>query len=201
MAKSRLRDSAQQLRVELARARLTAMERGVPLEFRYRAGEGKFRFAALSPDDRAGEFGGNSGRSPIGQSQPRMSARPDSGGAPVVEDITEAELPEGVVFAAPQSAPVESEFVSEDSISTTLEDDVLESEGWSSAIVFLPDGTATNARLALRDGEGSQVTVELRGVTGLAKPGNIESYDESEISGGTDAGELKTARDGATLMR
>jgi hypothetical protein len=116
---------------------------------------------------------------------------------------TESELPAGIIFAEPAArrelAPEdESDFAAD----AEDDEDSLLAEGWSPAIIFLPDGTATNATLALRDGRGGQVLVQLRGMTGLAKPGEIESYEESDQ--GFEApleAPVKTARDEAGLLR
>lgn len=197
LAKNRLRDSAQLLRVELARARLTAMEQGTPLEFRYRAGEGKFRIAARQV---ASEL-------PMGAAPPPAqgsysAAAPDDELQP---SVTEAELPEGVVFAElAASLPASErpyEGSSEEDFDSDPEDESLRSEGWSSAIIFLPDGTATNATLALRNGKGAQVLVQLRGLTGLAKPGDVESCSETESPAENVEAPVKTARDDAGLVR
>lgn len=200
MAKSRLRDSAQQLRIELARARLTAMECGVPLEFRYRAGEGRFRIAAQPADEPESDVHASSGQRGIGRSKSALSKE---GAADTELDwhVSETTLPDGVVFAAPQESPAESPPPA-DLASEAFEDDSLQRDGWSPAIVFHPDGTASNATLALSDGEGSQVTVQLRGVTGQAKPGDVESCDEMNTSSKAALRPLKTAReDSAPLVR
>jgi Tfp pilus assembly protein FimT len=202
MAKSRLRDSAQQLRVELARARLTAMESGVPLEFRYRAGEGRFRIAAQAYDDSADPIGTRSARGATGGRLSSTAARQGEADSSLERQITEATLPDGVVFATQQADPDAAERPTDKTVDATFEDDSLLSAGWSPAIVFLPDGTAANATLALRNGEGSQVTVQLRGVTGMAKPGDVESCDEKEASVDAPHEQFKTAReDNAPLVR
>lgn len=178
MAKNRLRDSAQQLRVELARTRLMAMENGVPLEFRYRSGEGRFRIAvsaAPSPQETASAA---QGLGPLHRARGFGAAGVGSAAAGIASQMIESQLPEGVIFAAAaplgEGAPIDFDLDDDD------DERMLQSEGWSAPIVFLPDGTASNATLALRDGQGAQVVVQVRGVTGLAQPGEIESCDESE---------------------
>lgn len=207
MSKNRLRDSAQQLRVELARARLTAMESGVPLEFRYRAGQGRFRIAAKRADDNwestAVGSGNLSGRRAAGRTPTTPADESAQPGKPLQFDATEADLPEGVIFAPLPVQPFAGTQVADEPYEASDEEDELLAEGWSDAIVFLPDGTASNATLSLRNGEGAQVTVQLRGVTGLAKPGDIESCEETEDSWETTSRQpLKTAHeDDARLVR
>lgn len=198
MAKNRLRDSAQQLRVELARARLSAMEHGTPLEFRYRAGEGRFRIAL-----RAVAAEGDMGPT-IEQAAAIGSSGSHAGREELDSDsgVTESQLPEGVVFAAPEAWRPETTPSADEDMESDAEDDSLRSEGWSPAIIFLPDGTTTNATLALRNGQGAQVVVQLRGMTGLAKPGEVESYEDTE-EGADPSFEppIKTARDETGFVR
>ena len=177
MAKNRLRDSAQQLRVELARARLSAMEHGTPLEFRYRAGEGRFRIALRMVAAEAGDAPSFHQRRIAVQAD----RGPPSGDLGSDGEVTESQLPEGVVFAEPEQPRTGIETGPRMKTWTpTPEMNRCRSEGWSPAIIFLPDGTTTNATLALRNGQGAQVVVQLRGMTGLAKPGEIESYEDAE---------------------
>jgi len=197
MAKNRLRDSAQQLRVELARARLSAMEHGTPLEFRYRAGEGRFRIALRMVATEA-SAAPSFEPAAAGAASRSLST---SNGLDNDGEVTESELPEGVVFAEPEQWRPEAKPFADEDLDVDAEDESLRSEGWSTAIIFLPDGTTTNATLALRDGRGAQVVVQLRGMTGLAKPGEIESYDDSEEGMEPSEPPVKTARDATGFVR
>ena len=197
MAKNRLRDSAQQLRVELARARLSAMEHGTPLEFRYRAGEGRFRIALRMVATDASEAPSFEPAAATASSRSRNTSDDlDSDG-----EVTESELPEGVIFAEPVQWRPEAKPSTDEDLDADAEDESLRSEGWSPAIIFLPDGTATNATLALRNGQGAQVVVQLRGMTGLAKPGEIESYEDAEEGMEPSEPPVKTARDETGFVR
>jgi hypothetical protein len=181
MAKSRLRDSAQQLRVELARTRLMAMENGVPLEFRYRSGEGRFRIVAREVAAATDGSPANARPGALHRARGIGGTGLGSAVAGITSEIIESQLPEGVVFAAASPLPLASEDPMADAdFDDDDEERSLQSEGWSAPIVFLPDGTASNATVALRNGQGAQVVVQVRGVTGLAKSGEVESCDETE---------------------
>lgn len=204
MAKSRLRDSAQQLRVELARARLQAMENGVPLEFRYRAGEGRFRIATRSVSTDPVSSPQSSPRSPgSGAFRGRGTSGALDQSAAGDSEFTELQLPAGVTFAEPQISWLDKGPAADDGLEVDAEDQSLRSAGWSSAIVFLPDGTTSDATLALRNGQGAQVVVQLRGMTGLAKPGEVEACDDLETPTETPTTPpLETARAaGGSTMR
>jgi hypothetical protein len=50
--------------------------------------------------------------------------------------------------------------------------------GWSSPIVFFPNGRSTNARIRLDGSNGFRVEVALRGLTGTVQIGPLERVDE-----------------------
>ncbi len=50
-----------------------------------------------------------------------------------------------------------------------------QASGWSSPILFYPDGTTSNAAIVLSHPQHGQVTVKLRGITGEASVGPVEA--------------------------
>ncbi len=50
-----------------------------------------------------------------------------------------------------------------------------QASGWSSPILFYPDGTTSNAAVVLSHPQHGQVTIKLRGITGEASVGQVEA--------------------------
>ncbi|HUT95788.1 MAG TPA: prepilin-type N-terminal cleavage/methylation domain-containing protein [Thermoguttaceae bacterium] len=161
-AKSKLRDSAKQLRVALSRARLEAIGSGAPQQFRYQPGAGVYEITARSTAEGGGFL-------PVAL----------EGGveeAPVAEDSTypaaaRYELPEGVRFFDPSA----SEIPPDEPDSIPSESD----ESWSAPIVFYPNGRTFNARLRLYGEYDYYVDVTLRGLTGASRIGEIQRLEPS----------------------
>lgn len=155
LGKSELRDAAKQVRVALARARLEAIESGVPQGFRYAAGAGRFEVGPLSisRDDRG--------------VAPQPARRSSRAGEPV-----EQSLPHGVWFVGPE--------VSQSRADSQSSPEPAGEGGWSAPIVFHPNGRSGNARLQLASPVGLYVEVALRGLTGTTKIGPIERMEESQ---------------------
>jgi prepilin-type N-terminal cleavage/methylation domain-containing protein len=81
-------------------------------------------------------------------------------------------LPEGIVF---RSGEVEN-----DSRAMTLKTDPLDASTnviWSAPIYFYPDGTSSSARLQICNDRSRAVELALRGLTGVAKVGEITAVE------------------------
>lgn len=154
LAKGELRGGAKQVRVALARARLDAIESGVPQAFRYRTGAGRFETTPLTTSANASE--GASIRPNARRS--RADAR------------AEDELPRGVWFADARSARATDGVPP----STGRADEA----DWSAPIVFFPNGRSSHARIRLAGSSGFQVEVTLRGLTGTARIGPLERIED-----------------------
>jgi hypothetical protein len=50
---------------------------------------------------------------------------------------------------------------------------------WSEPILFYPDGTATSARLVLKNEHGRSIELTLRGLTGVVSIGTVQSSEEA----------------------
>ncbi|MEX2120972.1 MAG: prepilin-type N-terminal cleavage/methylation domain-containing protein [Pirellulales bacterium] len=154
MSGHRLRRSADQVRAEWARARNRAMLSGEIQAFVYLPGSDRFRVVAYA--DAQGTL-------------QQAAAGSNAAGSGTTASGTSAGdrfLPAGVVFAASTISPAASAaaFGAQGS--------------WSDMILFYPDGTTTNATVTLESEDGRQVPVELRGVTGGSRAGEMISARE-----------------------
>ena len=168
-AVERLRKSADKVRTEWVRTRIKAMTSGVPHVFRFQAETGNFQvevYGGLDADVEAA--------SASAFAAPQQAITPESlpeQGSPGVVTAVETGLPEGVVFAASESAlDARSAGVVGQSAGST--------DGWSQPLFFYPDGTASNARLLLRNENMLYMLLELRGLTGIAKVSDVLTADE-----------------------
>lgn len=55
---------------------------------------------------------------------------------------------------------------------------------WGMPIYFFPDGTTSSAQMMLRNETSQVVSIYLRGLTGLARVGRVQSADEVSLMGG-----------------
>lgn len=152
----RLKISAQMIQNELMRARVDAMESGRVRMFRYETDTGNFKVAPLlrNSDELENNLAGTS--QAIGISQEVFQS--------AEAEILEGTLEEGIVFAG--------ESVEADMRSYSLGQEQgggLEIAGWSNPVLFYPDGTTSDATVYLRDDGGTLISVQLRGLTGIAR--------------------------------
>jgi type II secretory pathway pseudopilin PulG len=159
-AKSELRSAAGNVRSALARARLRAIESGVPQRFRYQPGAG--RYEALNcgtPDDASGE--------PAQPSRVPANILPPEpiGGV----------LPIGVHFAGPDEITAWRDEIGP---SAPDRDAPIGSAGWSRPTVFQSNGKTCDLRLRLLGQDGRYVDVKLRGLTGSVKIGHVGRLED-----------------------
>ena len=150
LSENRLRSAAKQVRVELVKARLKAVQSGVAQRFRYQVGKNVFEVAPAQAEVETAAARGLAGRreSEIDQSAPA--------GGVHLEESGEQTLPDGVCFAE------------ELTIEPDEEQPAVDEEGWSPPIVFYPNGRTANASIRLKGDGNSVVDVSLRGLTGMA---------------------------------
>lgn len=163
LSKIRLQSAAQEVSSQLAKARLKAMQSGVPQVFRIQMNTGKFQVSAASDDD-----------SNTGESKPSAAEREametasvsDAERSPLSEEsdtsVDEKELPEGICF----ECPVSEEDKEEEPAEVAQND-----EGWTDLAVFYPNGDTTNATVSLRGEAHLHLNVKLSGLTGATKIG------------------------------
>ena len=176
LAKSRLRDAAKQVRLELARARLDAIESGVAQTFRFQPGTRRFEVApkqtAPFMSSRPSFDIGVSG-SGIEFGSSTTSATPSSPVA-LSEESTEQALPDGVFFYGQQAAQ---------SPADGLDDDLTFDSGganWSTPIVFYPNGRTSNTVIRLVGERSFFVDVTMRGLTGSVTIAPLRRAEASE---------------------
>jgi prepilin-type N-terminal cleavage/methylation domain-containing protein len=165
--KRELRDAARQIRIELAKARLAAIESATARQFRFQPGTGRFELARRSAEVLAdGPLPGGFGGSADDGSRVPRSADPSQAAAIVQE------LPHGIVFWTER--PGEQPLGDSDQVFAT------ENTEWSAPIVFYPNGRTSNARLRLHGYPDYYVDVTLRGLTGTAKVGKIVRHQREK---------------------
>ncbi|PQO42489.1 hypothetical protein [Blastopirellula marina] len=163
----RLSVSAEKVQIEFMRARVDAMESGRIRMFRFQPETGNFTVAPFirSSDELENNLAGTS--QGIGVSSVVMQSAEQ-------ETLSET-LEEGVVFLANN---VETDMRSYELAQEQGGD--LELSGWSSPVLFYPDGTTSDAVIYLR-GDNSRITsVKLRGLTGVARIVEPERVDVGE---------------------
>ena len=162
LAKSRLRNAARELRNALAGARLEAIESGVAQQFRYQLRSGCYDVTPTSAPDDTGAFTPVSSEGLLDDG----TAAPD----PFAYDQPDViELSDGVMFMDPVALQG-SDLPTEEALPA---DSLIEAD-WSDPIVFYPNGRTFNARFRLAGDKNYFVDVTLRGLTGVAKVGQIE---------------------------
>ena len=148
--RSRLRSAAKGLRVELAGARLRAIESGTAWQFRFQPGTGRFELAPKSTTDGARQVG-------LGTSDSRGPSR---------DETVPSVLAHDVCFRGPETA----ETPQVDPQGTVQPSQ----RQWSGPIVFYPNGRTSNASIRLGGRRSLYVDVTLRGLTGIVKIGELK---------------------------
>ncbi len=147
---SRLRSAARQLRAELAKTRLRAMQSGTAQRFRYQVDCNRFETAPANCDAENDRSLNGEMTEPLAALDGQESAAQTRGSRSIVQ-----ELPDGVNFE-----PVVEHRTA-----------YVDEEGWSDPIVFYPNGRAADATIRLRGERDTLVDVSLRGLTGVATAG------------------------------
>ncbi len=152
---SRLRSAARQVRTELAKTRLRAMQSGMAQRFRYQVEHNCFEIAPVNfnAEDASGdtESSYRPGAEPVSTDRAVVAGSAPPAPLPGSQAVQQ-ELPDGVLFD-----PAEAHLTA-----------VIDEEGWSAPIVFYPNGRAADATIRLRGERGAVVDVSLRGLTGVA---------------------------------
>lgn len=153
--RSDVQDSARQLRAELMRARLQAIESGRPQFFQYQAGTGAYQVVPAADANLTAAD----------------STEPDQldGVASLsVESSAESTtLHEGVVFVDPSLERGET-FATNDAANE-----------WSDPVIFYPNGRSHNAAFRVAN-DAYQVGVTLRGLTGAIRLAPLQPVAQAE---------------------
>lgn len=186
LANQRLHAAAKQVRVELARARLAAIESGEPQRFQFVPTGNAYRVGVdrvlLAPADGSQGADDNGPRLTAGGSESAPTALAPEAVEP--QRWSEFELPAGVKFSellveqivAPTSQPLAPASAEEEL------DPAVSGQTWSPPIVFHPDGTTQNAELSLQNERGMRIAVRLRGLTGGAVLGPLELVEDDPLA-------------------
>lgn len=146
LAAVRLEKAGDQMRTEMARARVHAMKTGRTLGLEYQPAMGSYRMVDWS--------------SP---SVTAIALAADSGAMPKRWQEV-CQLPDGIHFASSTVTDNRSAHAWIDPSSAARQ-----GPGWSQPILFFPDGTTSDATLVLQDARGDRLQVALRGLTGVAR--------------------------------
>jgi prepilin-type N-terminal cleavage/methylation domain-containing protein len=158
LSKGRLREAGRQVRIELAKTRLNAVESGAARQFRFQPGGRCFEVGPAAYGD------GADAAAPSRLLAATTNAR--APGRPLTSAAVRDELPEGVCFSWPDSngaPPLEPRSP-----------EGLDDDHWSPPIVFHPNGTTSNAQIRLRGQRGLYVDVTLRGLTGTVEVSELQ---------------------------
>ena len=151
-----LKTSAEAVRDDLARARLSAVQEGVEYHFRAEPGGGHW---VVVPGERD------------------VAGSPDA--APAYVPVRSGTLASGVTFlAADQATPAAGAAggTLDPALFAGLPDAaMLAGLRWADPVVFLPDGTAVAGAVAVGDEDGRMLRVGVRPLTGAATVGAVEA--------------------------
>lgn len=154
LGRSELREAAKQVRTALVRARLDAIETGVPHRFRYQVGTGRYEVAPL----------------PVALDDEETPSAPTGASWQRDDEATEQTIPAGVWFAEPGAVREGPDM----SAASPLPGDA----GWSASTIFYPNGRSSDARVCIASSSGTFVEVRLRGLNGSTRIGPVQRPEE-----------------------
>jgi len=175
LASQRLRKSADLLRAKWSATRVKAMRTGRIQAFRFQLDGDRYLVQPwiLSDDSLEANDADESAEMPAFA-------------------VDEEQLPEGVFFSVEDlldDARAESlrqrEPAGEPLPDTALADFDAGSRPWSRPILFYPDGTTSTAEVTLMNDRRRAVTVQLRGLTGIARVGELRKIEDRSDEEGT----------------
>jgi Tfp pilus assembly protein FimT len=164
-ARSQLRNGGDLVQSALAEARLTAMETGQVQVLRCELKGRRFQLGSMLDLAANGDKSG-----PTATTAPTVAAPTDDGDK-YSTHFDSHQLPSGVVFASGDVAP---------SAQLLAMLGTADQPGWTSPIVFSPDGTATDATLLLVNEGDHTVRITLRGLTGVVRVGEIDAEEATK---------------------
>jgi hypothetical protein len=171
----------QQLGVaRFAEARTQAIETGLPYQFRFTPGTGKYRIEPWSPpasgDAASGSISSTSAPAATPPPAASVSGKADTpathktlGETPVIEAI----LPETILFQGGQAAV--DDPVKEERRVNSLEES---KATWTTPILFFPDGSSSQATVVLQNDAVQYLRITLRGLTAVARVSPVMTHSE-----------------------
>ena len=165
LADHRLRNAADMIRADWARARAEAMASGVAQRFRYALDEQTYWIEPC--EDLASSAGERLSTDEI--------ARPNGS-----SEFDRSRLPKDIAFVEGELIAESSEETWTDSTALPEDGETLMSENGESEppIVFLPDGTCSSARLVLQNEYDRGIAVKIRGLTAISTVGQVFYIEE-----------------------
>lgn len=173
-ANSRLKKGAESIRAEFTRARIKAIKSGQTQVFRHLlSSDGYITTPQMSPDDLL-ESDNRHIASSFGIDEVSI------GGLGITNELSR--LPEDVYFMGSDvamDARAESRMSKYEQVPTAGGSDTGQAVGgWGMPVFFFPDGSTTTSRMVLANEKGYSVSVELRGLTGVARIGSLRLANE-----------------------
>ncbi|MDZ4852923.1 MAG: prepilin-type N-terminal cleavage/methylation domain-containing protein [Pirellulaceae bacterium] len=159
-------NAAENVRLELQKARLEAIKTGQAQAFRCQIGQTQFSVQSwLKASDSVEASAGATIVTELGQAFDTESTSSGVASDSVDPTAGQKAIEEGVVFA---TADILNDMraMSEQTVSDSLQSSV---SGWSQPILFYPDGSTTTAHVVLQDVRGRRMAVQIRGLTGEVK--------------------------------
>lgn len=154
MSKSQLQSAAKQVSADLSKARLTAIQTGVPQEFRFQMDQNAYEISPRLISTL------NAAKS---ASQERAETATESEEA----EVTHKELADGLKFTMGKR----SEEKQEETLLASVDTE------WSRPIVFFPNGRASQAAFELEGDQGLRVEIRLNAMTGATKLGSPQKSE------------------------
>jgi prepilin-type N-terminal cleavage/methylation domain-containing protein len=176
----RLKKAADIVRTQWSKARVKSMSENCIVLFYYEMDGSRFRIRQLSDMDSLGSFADDAA---MADPNAALGAAPPGGATAETADGTSdifnypspsgvQSLPTGIVFRAGQ--------IENDSRALTVGESTLETVSdalWSAPIYFYPDGTSSSARLQICNDRNLAIELSLRGMTGVARVGDIDAAE------------------------
>ena len=177
LGRTELEDAGKQVRSALAQTRTTAIESGVPHEFRFQLGGARWEIGPRL--SAAGDASSASAALSAAQTGPIDPARGPGGEADVLPTI-EDELPHGVVFALLTNDYADADADFGPALDT--ESAIAAAEYSPVSIIFYPNGRASDERIRLLGPNHFLLDVMLRGLTGTATVGEPVRQEDARRS-------------------
>ena len=168
----RLRSAGDQLRAEWSRARSAAIRDGRIYAFRYQPQSGRYSVSVWLADDELEALGAPDGR---GTTMVEDDGRVAT--ASTTYKTRERELPEEVIILTSTMQQADNNAVTAQPFATRGQDTAA-AQGWSLPILFYSDGTTSTASVLLKNENAQVLEVSLRGLTGVARTSDVQSFEE-----------------------
>ena len=170
-ASVRLRRAGDQVISRWAGARARAIETGEVIQFRFAPETGSYQVEVWTGPIDGEERTSATSPASVETAAPTATRTTDDG------TEKSAALPEEIVFQSGQIA-VDDPLAGERRVETMQET----GSDLSTAILFFPDGTSSNASVVLSNDHQQFLRLTLRGLTGIARASDVLTRDELESS-------------------